>query len=226
MLKNNIEKRMLLSITGKTQKDWVSKLEEIKKYKINTVALFLEHYKIKQRKKIYNELLKSSIKKIPLVHIKNDMRKWELKFLIEKFNSQYLTIHESSFNILEKWKGYYKKLYLEMNYDNYLPSNVKVEKIGGFCLDLSHFKSSEESWTKEFFYMINKNKKYFKCNHLNGYSYEKNTDLHTIKNLAEFNYLKTLPNFIFGRAIALETFNNLNEQIKFKRYIINLLKDR
>ena len=71
---------------------------------------------------------------------------------------------------------------------------------------------------------IKKNKNLFKCNHLNGYSYAKNIDLHTIFSLKEFDYLKTLPTFVFGDVIAIETFNSLKEQITFKKYIINLLQ--
>jgi hypothetical protein len=36
------------------------------------------------------------------------------------------------------------KLYLELNYDGFLSKSVKVNKIGGFCIDLSHFKTTEK----------------------------------------------------------------------------------
>ncbi len=46
--------------------------------------------------------------------------------------------------------------------------------------------------------MKRKNKKqYFKCNHLGGYSYKGKKDLHNIHKLEDFNYLKTLPKFLF-----------------------------
>jgi hypothetical protein len=211
MNKKELSKRILVSITGNKDIHWQSKLKEIKKHRITRVALFLEIFKRPQREKIYKALLKSDIKTIPLVHIRNDMDKEELKFLAKNFKPKYFTIHEDSFDIMEKWKGYYKKLFLEMNYDNFISRKVDVSKIGGFCIDISHFKAGEEKWSKEFKYILGrrKNKNIFACNHLNGYSYKKNIDLHTIKDLKEFDYLKT--------------FNKISEQLKFKKHIIEML---
>tara|TARA_Y100000031_G_C8243281_1_gene396757 strand:+ start:516 stop:986 length:471 start_codon:yes stop_codon:yes gene_type:complete len=154
------------------------------------------------------------------------MDKWELEFLVKNFKSKYLTIHESSFNNLKEWKGLHKKLFLEMNYDNKVFKNSKVEKIGGFCIDLSHFKASLARWTHDFEYVTKKENihKYFKCNHINGYSKSWKKDLHTVRSLKEFDYLKTLPKFIFGKVIAIETFNGISDQLKFKKYLTKILR--
>ncbi len=221
----NFSKRILVGVTGNKNIHWQNHLKEIEEYKISKITLFLELFENNQRQNIYKALLNSNIKEIPLVHIRHDMVKEELKFLINHFNSKYLTIHEDSFDILTKWKGYYKKLFLEMNKDNFIAKNVQVEKIGGFCVDLSHFKSAQEKWSKEFEYTIKKPKRFFACNHLNGYSYKKNTDLHTIDKLSDFDYLKTLPKFLFGKVIAIEVFNSISEQLKFKEYILKILNN-
>lgn len=228
MKKKDLSKRILVGISGDKNIHWQSKLKEIEKYKISNIALFLEHFNKSQREKIYEALLNSNIKKIPLVHIRNDMPKEELKNLVKNFDSKYLTIHEDSFDILGRWKGYYQKLFLEMNTDNFISKIVDVSKIGGFCVDFAHFKKEEEIWTKEFEYILKRRKvhRYFACNHLNGYSHKKNMDLHTIKSLKNFNYMKTLPKFLFGRVIALETKNSISEQLKFKKYLIKLLNKR
>lgn len=218
--------RILVGITGSKEDDWKSKLEEISRFKIYEAALFLEKFTRPQRQKIYKALLASDIKKIPLVHIRNDMEKGELDFLAENFSPSYFTIHESSFRILGKWKGFYKQLFLEMNADNRIPKPVDVSKVGGFCVDLSHFKKSEVSKTREFYYITRRNdvSRYFACNHLNGYSYERNADMHFVEGLKDFDYLKTLPKFLFGNVIALETDNSISEQLKFKRHLEDLLK--
>lgn len=220
-----ISKIIYLGLTGQTEADWKSKLAEINHYKIKSIGLFLECYSRNQRDKIYKALEESVVEKIPLIHIRNDMKREELKYLHKKYNSPYFTIHEGSFKFINEWKGYFENLYLEMNKDNRISTNVNIDKIGGFCVDLSHFKSAEEKWSKEFEYTLKKrNKKIiFACNHLNGYSCEKNTDLHVISSLKEFDYLKTLPKFIFGNVIALEVDNSIKEQIEFKKYLINLL---
>lgn len=216
--------RILLGITGVKDNDWQSKLRDLNKLKISKVGLFLERFNQIQRKKIYRALLDTSIKTIPLCHIKNDMEVEELVFLESKFKTRYFTVHENSFGFLSKWKGFGKKLYLEMNMDDYVSPRVEVEKIGGFCVDLSHFKAALTEWTKDFDYTyFRKFKANFACNHLNGYSSEKNTDLHTIKGLKDFDYLKTLPKFLFGKVIALEMENSISQQIKFKKYLVKLI---
>ena len=224
--KNSFEKKLLLSITGETEREWQNKLKEINRRKIPRVALFLEFFNKKQREKIYKALLLSRIKKIPLVHARNDMTRDEFVFLAKNFSTRYFTIHEDSFKYMSKWKGFYKKLFLEMNYDGYIAKKVKVKRIGGFCIDLSHFKAAEERWKKDFQYILRRNKihRYFGCNHLNGFSYKTNSDLHTVKNLKDFDYLKTLPRFLFGKVIALEVFNDIAEQLKFRKYLAKILE--
>jgi len=223
----NLKNKIFVGITSNFDGTWRNKLEEINKLQITEVALFLEQLPTrKERDEIYQELEKSCLKKIPLIHIRSDMEKEELEYLCQRYDNPYFTIHEVDFNDLEKWKGFYKKLFLELNYDNHLDGPLEVEKIGGFCIDLSHFKASEEKWGKEFQYIISKSdkKKFFACNHLNGYSYKNNNDMHTVINLNDFDYLKTLPEFIFGEVIAIETYNSIEEQLKFKNYLLSLLK--
>lgn len=221
-------KKLLIGLTGRTDREWQSKLKEINQFKITEIALFLEFYRKRQREKIYQALLKSKIKKIPQVHLRNDIERGELEFLTKTYKPACFTIHESSFRVLNNWKGFYKKLFLEMNYDNFISNLIKVDKIGGFCVDLSHFKASEKKFSKEFKYIIKRKNasKYFICNHLNGYSYRNNTDLHIVKSLKDFNYLKSLPKFLFGKYIAIEVFNSIVDQIIFKKHLINLLKKR
>lgn len=226
--RKNFSKIITVGITGYKDKQWRDKLKEIEKFKISRASLFLERFTKRQRDKIYRALLKSKIKEIPLVHIRNDMTRDELVFLAKNYNQPYFTIHESGFKYLDKWRGFHKNLYLEMNYDNYVSAKVKVEKIGGFCVDLAHFKAGEEKFSKDFEYVAfiaeTKNKKkYFKCNHISGYSFARNSDLHTPKNLKDFDYLKTLPEFLFGDVMAIEVDNSIAEQLKFKEYISKIL---
>lgn len=224
----SISKRVLISITGRTEVDWRNKLIEVEKFKIRKVALFLELYTKKERKKIFEALLGSGIKRIPFVHARHDMDKEEFEFLIKNFKTKYFNIHPGAFSRLKKWRGIHKKLLLELAYTNQVRKNTDISEIGGFCIDLSHFKASEDRWTNEFEYIVKRDKidRYFIANHLNGYSVRAKKDLHTIKSMKEFDYLKTLPKFLFGRYIALEMFNSVKEQIKFKKYLFGILKDK
>ncbi len=223
---NDLSKRILVSITGRTEKDWRNKLNEIENLKIHKIALFLEMYPYQQRKKIYKNILESCILDIPLVHIRNDMKIDELIFLKENFNTKCFTIHETSFRYLQKWRGFYKHLFLEMDFNNYIPLLTNVKKIGGFCIDLSHYQASKDRSTLEFNYIKKREhyRRYFICNHLNGYSFRKKQDIHMVRHLTNFDYLRNLPLFLFGKFIALEMFNSIRKQLKFKDYIIELLK--
>ena len=64
----------------------------------------------------------------------------------------------------------------------------------------------------------------FACNHLSGYSYSRNKDLHEVKSIRDFDYVKTLPHNIFGSVIALEIYNPIKDQIKYQKHIKKLLK--
>ncbi|MCF7910360.1 hypothetical protein K9L16_01660 [Candidatus Pacearchaeota archaeon] len=220
--------KILLSITGSRRKHWQEKLAEIEKYKIKKIALFLEIFTKKQRQEIYSALLNSNIKEIPFVHARNDMAIDEFKFLIKNFKTKYFNIHENSFKYLDKWKGIHKKLLLEMNYNNQIPNNINIKKIKGFCIDVAHFTAARERGKKEYLFIMRyqKNKKLFKANHISGYSYFWKRDLHKPKKLKQFNYLQTIPDFIFGDYIAIEVFNSIKEQIQFKDHIYNLIKDK
>ncbi|MFH1332538.1 MAG: hypothetical protein ABIH63_04630 [archaeon] len=221
-------KKILVGLTGWKKKHWQEQLEEINKHNIRKIALFLEMFKPEQRKKIYEALLKSKAKEIPLVHLRNDMNIKEIKFLIKKFKTKYFTIHENTFRVMRKWNGNNKKLYLEMNVDNRVPKNVKINRIGGFCVDLSHYMVEKKLNSREYDYIEERRKvkKYFRCNHINGYSYKKNKDLHTVKSLREFEYIKKLPNYLFGEVIGIEVFNSIKEQLKFKEHLIKLLNKK
>ncbi len=227
-MKELLNKKLLIGVTAKNGKGWKRKLKEIKKHNIQEFALFIEEIPLKKRQKLYKTLSKLKIKEIPLVHIKDDTTKEELKFFKEKFNTKYFTIHEDHFKVLTSWEGFTKDLYLEFDADNKIASNVLVKKIGGFCVDLSHFKKAEERWAKEFEYILKKRgiKHYFGCNHLNGYSYKKNSDVHRVRDVSQFAYLFTLPNFVFGKIIALEMYNSIKQQLKYKEYLIPLLNKK
>src|SRR3989344_6170115 len=217
---------ILVSITGRTQQEWQDKLKEIEALGITEIALFLEMYEPEEKTKIYDALLKSCVKSIPLVHLRHDMKKYELAFLQKNFGTKYFTCHEENFvrHDVEHWKDFYQDIYLEMNIDNIVSKALRVEKIGGFCIDLAHFKIGLRKLSKDFEYVIShKDQKLFACNHVNGWNPEKNLDMHTIDNLENFEYLKTLPKFIFGMVIAIETFNSIKEQLEFKKYLTELL---
>jgi len=226
--KKELNKRVLVSITGETDNHWKDKIKEINSLGLKKVALFNERFTLVQRKQIYEALLDSCVKEIPFVHGKNDMSRDEFKFLMDNFATQRFNIHADGFKYLDKWKGYHKYLFAELSYHNKLPKDFDIFKVGGFCVDLAHFKCAEERWSNEFDYIISNEKhhKLFQCNHISGYSPKRKHDIHTIKKITSFDYLKSLPKFLFGENIALEVDNPISSQLKYRDYIIELLSKR
>lgn len=217
--------KILLSITGTESFDWADKLKEINARKIDEVAVFLASFDKKERDNFYRLLLKSTVKTIPFVHLREDVTKEEIKFFIDRFKTRYFNIHEDHFKKLDQWQGYWDKLYLEMNFDDEVAKDVKVRKIGGFCVDLAHLKAAISRGTEEAsFVFFRKKQAEIACNHLNGYAPLAMKDIHLVKDLNAFDYLTTLPKYAFGKIIALEVYNSIEEQIKFKKYLSRLLK--
>lgn len=216
--------RIYPSITGVANKDWQEKLREIEDLKIQKVAVFLSQFDVKERNHLYKFLLKSSIKEVPLVHLRDDTEKEDVEFFIKNFHTRCFNVHEEFFQFLDKWQGYWDKIYLEMNYDNSIVKAVDMKKIAGFCIDLSHLKAAIAKGSEEAYYIFSqKRKNKVICNHLNGFDPQTNEDKHTITSLRDFDYLTTLPKDVFGEIIALEVYNSIHEQMEFKNYIANLL---
>ncbi|NCB21043.1 MAG: hypothetical protein EOM88_03950 [Clostridia bacterium] len=217
-----IEDRIILGITGQKQGDWESKIYDLDKLNINKAALFLSCCKTPWRKKVYDCLLNSKIKYIPMVHLRDDMDKKEIKFLFDNFQTRYFTIHQDHFNVIEKWRGYFKYLYLEFGLPlNKINKKTDINKIAGLCVDCSHYMFEKTANMIEAKYINRRknNKNLFGCNHLNGYSYTRNADVHHLSSVNEFSYLKGLPRYIFGEVVGLEMENSIKEQLIYLKYI-------
>ncbi len=223
---------ILLGLTGKNVNQIKRKVIECESLGIKRVSLFLEFLSKEQKKKVYEFILGSKIKEIPFVHIKNDMDSEELKFLEKNFKTKYFNIHVEGFENLEKWKGHYNKLLLELGCikkrKNPFLLKKDFEKIKGFCIDLSHFKATKERGKIEYLFTMRYQKRpeLFIANHLNGYSKFRKKDLHKPKNKKQLDYLKNLPRFVFGKYIALEMSNPIKEQLEYRKYVKKLLKNK
>jgi len=223
----NLNNRIYPTITAGDGYKWEDKIKEVRKLGLKEVCVFPEFMEPNERKKMYTELLKSSIKKAPLVHIRDDMAKWELKFFYDNFKTRYFNFHEHAFDNLKRrqWHGFHQQLFLEYDYSDSIAKNVKVKNIGGLCIDLSHLWSAKNRNAKEFDRCNGEVKKYkVGANHLNGYNAKKMSDMHFVKNVSDLNYLKEIPKKFFGKIIALEMYNSIAEQLMFKEYISRLLK--
>jgi len=215
---------IFVSITGSKKEDWQYQLEEVNEYEIQKAAVFIEQFDKEQREPLYRALLNSSVKEVPLVHLRHDALVEELDFFVSNFSTDHFNIHESHFDFLNKWEKYRNKLYLEMDTDSEVADNVKVGEIGGFCIDLAHFRKSVARGTEEAYYVYLRRKTIeFECNHISGYLEKEDTDMHLVDKKERFDYLEELPDYLFGEVMAMEVNNSIREQLKFRSYITELL---
>ncbi|MFA5230559.1 MAG: hypothetical protein WC422_04210 [Candidatus Paceibacterota bacterium] len=132
------ERKVFVSLTGYDFKTFESKFKEIKKFNITEAAVFLSALPHKQHKYVFEKLLKSNIKYIPLVHIKDDTTKAEIEFFKKNFKTKYFNIHNHNFSDISKYEPYLKDILLETHPEVEFDESAFV-KIGGFCIDVAHF---------------------------------------------------------------------------------------
>ncbi len=216
-------KKVYVSLTGYDLKNFESKFRELKKFNITEVCLFLSALPHKHHKYVFEKLLHSNIKYIPLAHISHETTKVEIEFLKKNFKTKYFNIHAKSLDDLDKYIPYQKNILLETHPEVEF-NEVLFLKTGGFCIDIAHFWRAKEIQSKDYNQIMKfKNRSnLFKCNHLSGYK-EKWGDLHDIKNEKSFEYLREVPKFIFGDILAIELMDTINTQLKVKKYIEKIL---
>ena len=204
--------------------DWKQMLKDIERLRLTKISLFLTVAKYPMRKKIYERLLKSSIREIPHVHIRHDMKEGELDFFVDHFHTKAFSLHCPTLPSFLKSK-YVKMMYVENNNEgSAIDDPLLIEKAGGMCIDLSHHKEfsvHERDIYKLTQKLVQKHK--VGCNHLsavmkNGKSH------HRVEKISELDYVTSIPKCYFSRNINLELANPIPEQIFFRKYIAKKLE--
>lgn len=217
-------RKVYVSLTGYDYAIFERKFREIQKFGINEICVFLSALPHQHHKFVFKQLLKSKIKNIPMVHMRDETTKAEVEFFKNNFKTKYFNVHGRNLLNIEKYEPYLKNILLE-THPEIIFDEIKLNKIGGLCIDVAHFWRAKEIQSKDYFQVLKfKNKKsLFKANHLSGY--KKNWgDLHDIKNEKDFEYLREVPKFILGNILAIEIMDTINTQMKVKKYIEKILK--
>jgi hypothetical protein len=137
-LKGYNMKKVYVSLTGYDYSAFERKFKELKKFKITECCVFLSALPHKHHKYVFEQLLKSDIKYIPLVHICDETTKAEIEFFIKNFKTKYFNIHNRNFKDVDKFVPYLDKILLETHPEVEF-NEVLLSKIGGFCIDVAHF---------------------------------------------------------------------------------------
>ena len=230
------EKREILVSITTLGNGWKDKIQEIKKLKLEKVALFLTglEYRNIDKKEVFTLLENTSIKEIPFVHLMNKNTPEDIKYLEKKFKSKVFNIHsEKKYPLKYDLSPFKKSIYIE-NIFRYVPDIKEIKQFAGVCIDISHLEIAKHNYPKIYEKTIEVlNQTQCGCNHISAYKKNGIEDARYIKksshfftNLSQFDYLLNYPEKYFSNLIALELENSISDQLKAKEYIYNLLKNK
>ena len=223
------------SITSQIKNGAMEKLKEANELGLIEVAFFPTGMTFQQRKNFYKQLKKSSIKKIPCLHLRNDMEEEEITWLIKTYKIKFLNIHsQHSLHPFKSDLSFCKdKIYVENSF-----TALKLEEVNqfaGVCLDFDHLENSRRlkpDWYQKNLIVIKKTK--IGWGHLGAMKIKTHPcpitgkpihDSHHFSSLSEFDYLKKYTS-IFPRILVLELENSLKEQLKAKEYIEKMFEEK
>jgi len=222
-------------VTTTRGSDWKEKMREIESLKLEEVAFFPTGMTKEQRKSFYESLKQSPIKRIPLVHLRDDMEASELDFLVKDYDTQIFNTHsEREYPIDNKWLVNYRELICIENHHNFPLDENEIKKYGGICLDFAHLENerllNSEGYEKEVAVLA---KFPIKCNHVSvikkDFAFvdqkkrELQYDSHHMDNFSELDYLKNYPIQYFSNFCAMELDNSISEQLEAIDYINNFM---
>ena len=223
---------MTIYPTVTTLVDYKGKLDEINALKLEKVCVFFTGLNFEERKVLFKELKKTTIKEIPFAHIKSDMKLSELNALVNEYNTKAFNIHSrEEHSLLYDYSSYKGIIYIENVY-NHLKEDL--ENWAGVCLDFSHLENDRLVYKERFknnLKIIKKNK--IGCNHISAIlkdfyineKGEKRYDNHLSLDLSDFDYLKKYDKSFFSDYCAIELNNDISYQLKVIEYIKKLLNE-
>lgn len=223
--------KFIPAITTTNGSNWKEKFREIEDLKIEEVALFPTCLTKENRKVLYELIKRSCIKRIPFVHLREDMDIEELEFLAKQYDTQIFNTHsEKAFPIDNKWLVKYKELICIENTHDFPLDAEEIKKYGGICLDFAHLENLRLLETDKYKKEVEVLSKFpIKCNHVSAIKKEFSFtdsktrklryDSHHMDDLSELDYLKNYPVNYFSDFCAIELDNKISEQLEAIDYI-------
>lgn len=230
-------KEILLGLTTTAGSSWKEKIEEIKKFGVEKIALFPTYLNREQRKELYELLDDVGDLTIPHVHIRDDFELDEMDFLVKRFGAEVFNIHPQNFWPLQNdLSKYHKQIFVE-NLRASLPSDEDLDKFGGLCVDFAHLENKYLSQNPIYETFIERTKKYtVGCCHVSAILNEpapdeddfenpshKFFDRHWVENLSELDYMKKYKEFL-PQYISIELENSLAQQLECRAYLEKILE--
>ncbi len=210
---------------------WRDKIKELRRLKIEEVSLFLTVLEKDERQELYNLLEKESIKRIPHVHLRNDMTNEELDYLVSRHKTEVFNTHpRRQYPPIYDWNKHLKNIYIENA--KTIPEREELEVFGGICLDFSHWEEAVLKKRQDYNSFIDLITSFsVGCGHLSAISVNSNLGLedklscHYAENPSQLDYFEKYLSYA-PPVISLELNNSLAEQLEIKKYIeINILRN-
>jgi len=219
------------SITTSLSSNWKEMISDIKRLNLKKICLFLTGTNMGVRKEIYIALEDSPVKTIPLVHLKNDMEAWEVKYLMKRFKTQIFNVHSRKEYEFSSSLREYSKKYITMELTS-TPIEDELHDYTGICLDGAHVENNMLKKSLLYDSFLRCLAKYpVKVWHVSAIKKKKffwpptfswEYDAHKYRDLSEFDYITKYKKYLVP-IIALELVNPIEEQLKAKEYVTKLL---
>lgn len=225
--------KILVSLTT-WRTDWQRVIKDFEKFNVTEIGLFLTCADPDERKEIYQKLHKSSVKNIPLVHLRHDSERWEYDLLVKNFNAKVFNFHAmpDALRFLNNNSDIANTVHIENGYTLKPIFFELLEICGGLCLDLSHYEDFGKRQNLEGYDKLDETIKTYKIGmtHIPAvynkpYFNEDDppkfvSEGHTMKDMSNFDYLDKYKHLL-AEYNAIELTNPIEEQLKVKEYIEN-----
>lgn len=205
---------------------WQEKIQEVQDLELKEASLFITGLNYGERQECYRLLEKTFLKKIPHVHLRDDVTPEELDYLTERFNTEIFNTHPTRERpLMYDWSRYQDKIYIENT--KYIPEREELERFGGICLDFAHWENAILMGYSNYKILSELVEKYpIGCGHLSPIkssiegNLENKTDYHAhyVERMEEFDYLQKYQDYL-PFIISIEANNPIKDQLQIKEYV-------
>lgn len=230
--------KILLGLTTTPGSDWREKIAEIEKFGIKELALFPTFLKMDERKELYSLLEKTRVKKIPHVHLRDDMEEWELDLFYEKYGSKLFNIHPNLAGLNFTKNSKYKEIIFVENLFKLDDIYFEIlNKCAGLCIDFSHWEDQGRILKHEGYEKMEGFIEKYKvgCCHISAVNEELNEivdyqtghkissgDNHMMSDFSELDYVKKYVEYL-PEYVSIELENSFEKQLEVKEYLEKII---
>jgi hypothetical protein len=216
---------------------WREKVKEINSLGLSEVAVFPTCLNYEERQELFGLLEKTCLKKIPFMHLREeDMLEAELDYLVDRWGLEKCNVHPRDVILKETYLPKYRGIVYVENSAEFLDEKY-LRGFAGLCVDFSHLENDRRLFHQNYEQILSLAMKYpVGCGHASAI-YEKQVhnrldgspekrerfDGHYAESEKCFDYLKSYPKEFLPPILAIEVENSLAEQLKFKKYIREML---